>query len=85
MIRSGAGRSGGNRGVPREAAVDFILGHLKVEIGIAFEMFAGAKFSDGALKAIENAKRDIFQPDWKKVFEPEAVARSIADITTPPA
>jgi D-apionate oxidoisomerase len=71
-------------GVPREAAVDFILGHLKVEIGIAFEMFEGAKFSDGALKAIENAKRDIFQPDWKKVFEPEAVAKSIADITTPP-
>lgn len=73
------------RGVPREAAIDFILGHLKVEIGIVFEMFEGAKFSDGALKAIENAKRDIFQPDWKKVFEPEAMARSIASITTPPA
>ncbi len=73
------------RGVPREAAIDFILGHLKVEIGIVFEMFEGAKFSDGALKAIENAKRDIFQADWKKVFEPEAMARSIASITTPPA
>jgi hypothetical protein len=73
------------RGVPREAAIDFILGHLKVEIGIVFEMFEGAKFSDGALKAIENAKRDIFQPDWKKVFEPEAMARSIADITAPPS
>lgn len=73
------------RGVPRDAAIDFILGHLKVEIGIVFEMFEGAKFSDGALKAIDNAKRDLFQPDWKKVFEPEAMARSIADITTPPA
>lgn len=72
------------RGVPKEAAWDFILGHLKVEIGIVFEMFPGAKFSDGALKAIERAKHDLFQPDWKKVFEPEAVARSIDEIATPP-
>lgn len=68
------------RGVPRQAAEDFILGHLKVEIGICFEMFEGARFSDGALLAIDKAKKDIFQPDWKKVFEPEAVMRSVQDI-----
>lgn len=73
------------RGVPKEAAWDFIMGHLKVEIGIAFQMFPGAKFSDGALKAIERAKVDLFQPDWKKVFEPEAIARSIDEIAQPPA
>ncbi len=69
------------RGVPREAAVDFVLGHLKVEIGIVFELFEGARFSDGALLAIEKAKQSLFQPDWKKVFEKEAVDRSVADIT----
>jgi D-apionate oxidoisomerase len=74
-----------NRGVPRQAALDFILGHLKVEIGIVFDMFPGAKFSDGALKAIDRAKEDIFQPDWRKVFEPEAVKRSIDEIAQPPA
>jgi len=68
-------------GVPRQAALDFILGHLKVEIGIVFEMFEGAKFSDGALLAIEKAKRDIFQPDWKKVFDKDAMQRSVAEIT----
>jgi D-apionate oxidoisomerase len=73
------------RGVPKEAAEDFILGHLKVEIGIVFEMFPGARFSDGALKAIERAKHDLFQPDWKKVFEPDAVTRSINEIAQPPA
>lgn len=72
-------------GVPKQAAWDFILGHLKVEIGIVFEMFPGAKFSDGALKAIERAKRDIFQPDWKKVFEKEAIRRSVEEIAQPPA
>lgn len=68
-------------GVPRQAAMDFILGHLKVEVGIVFDLFEGAKFSDGALAAIADAKREIFQPDWKKVFGKEALDRSIANIT----
>ena len=72
------------RGVPRQAAIDFMLGHLKVEIGIVFKLFEGAQFSDGALKAIEKAKRDVFQPDWKKVFEKEALDRSVRDITEQP-
>lgn len=69
------------RGVPRKAAEDFVLGHLKVEIGIYFQMFEGARFSDGALKAIEKAQAVLFQPDWKKVFEKEAIDSSIRDIT----
>jgi D-apionate oxidoisomerase len=72
------------RGVPEQAARDFLLGHLKVEIGIAFQLFEGARFSDGALKAIEQAKKDIFQPDWKKVFEPEALHESIQQIVRLP-
>ena len=68
-------------GVPEAAARDFLLGHLKVELGIVFKLFPGATFSDGALKAIDEAKRSIFQPDWKKVFDREAVAESINKIT----
>ena len=69
------------RGVPAEAARDFVMGHLKVELGIVFELFAGARFSDGALQAIEVAKQRLFQPDWKLVFEREAVMESIREIT----
>lgn len=72
------------RGVPEAAARDFLLGHLKVELGIVFQLFPGATFSDGALKAIDEAKRSLFQPDWKKVFDPDAIAESIRRITTPP-
>ena len=72
-------------GVPEPAARDFLLGHLKVELGIVFQLFEGATFSDGALKAIDEGKRSLFQPDWKKVFEPEAVKESIRSITAPPA
>ena len=71
------------RGVPPAAARDFILGHMRVELAIAFEEKEGACFSDGALKAIERAKPVLFQPDWKKVFEPEAIAESVRVITDP--
>ena len=73
------------RGVPAQAAEDFVIGHLKVEIGIVFQMFEGARFSDGALLAIEKAKKSIFQPDWKKVFEEDAIKQSVLDITQPPS
>ena len=71
------------RGVPPAAARDFILGHMRVELAIAFEEKEGACFSDGALKAIARAKPVIFQPDWKKVFEPEAIAESVRVIPDP--
>lgn len=69
------------RGVPPTAARDFILGHMRVELAIAFEEKEGAVFSDGALKAIDRAKPVLFQPDWKRVFEPEAIAESVRHIT----
>ena len=37
-------------------------------------------FSAGAKVAIEEAKKEIFQPDWKKVFEPEHVKESVHKI-----
>ncbi|MGP1396209.1 MAG: phosphogluconate dehydrogenase C-terminal domain-containing protein [Inquilinaceae bacterium] len=68
------------RGVPYEAARDFMLGHLSIEIAILFEEFPG-QFSDGAKLAIAKAKPHIFKDDWLKVFEPEAVMQSVKDIT----
>ena len=55
-----------------------------MELGIVFQLFPGATFSDGALKAIDKAKRSLFQPDGKKVFDPESIRQSIADITKSP-
>lgn len=70
------------RGVPELAARDFVLGHLNVELAIVFQELANGTFSDGALKAIETARDVLFRPDWKRVFEPEAIRRSVLDITT---
>jgi hypothetical protein len=52
-------------------------------MAIVFEEI-GSPFSDGAKKAIEKAKAQIFRPDWKQVFEPENVREVVDMITAPP-
>lgn len=68
------------RGVPAQAARDFVLGHMNVNIGILFG-YIDAQLSDGAKMAVERARQILFQPDWKKVFEPENVLREVKAIT----
>ena len=68
------------RGVPPEAARDFLMGHITIALAVAFDEIEW-DFSAGAKMAIEEAKKDIFQPDWKKVFEPESLRQSVANIT----
>ncbi|HMP41383.1 MAG TPA: phosphogluconate dehydrogenase C-terminal domain-containing protein [Roseiflexaceae bacterium] len=68
------------RGVPPEAARDFLLGHINIELAIVFGQVS-SPFSDGAIKAIEQAKSVLFQPDWKRIFEPEAIQQSVNDIS----
>ncbi|MGI9522355.1 MAG: phosphogluconate dehydrogenase C-terminal domain-containing protein [Hyphomicrobiaceae bacterium] len=68
-------------GVPKQAALDFMLGHINIELAIAFGAFPGGQFSDGALMAIEKAKPEIFKEGWlERIFDPEAIQRSVRDI-----
>jgi hypothetical protein len=68
------------RGVPAQAARDFVLGHMNVNIGILFG-YIDAQLSDGAKMAVARARQNLFQPDWKAVFEPENVLREVKAIT----
>lgn len=73
------------RGVPRDAAHDFILGHLNIELAIAFGIFPEGKFSDGALYAIDAARPRIFRDGWlEAIFDPKAVLTSVKEICNPP-
>ena len=73
------------RGVPEQAAFDFIIGHLNIELAIAFGIFPEGRFSDGALQAIDSAKPVIFRDGWvDQIFSPEAVLQSVKDICQPP-
>jgi hypothetical protein len=68
------------RGVPPEAARDFLLGHIHVDIGILFG-FLDAQVSDGAKLAARRGMERLLRPDWKGVFEPDAVLREVRCIT----
>ena len=70
------------KGVPRDAAMDFMLGHLGIEMGLLFEDHPG-RFSDGAILAIEKAMPRIFRDDWLGVLEPDEIMQSVKDICNP--
>ena len=69
------------RGVPREAAEDFLYGHIKVPLGIAFGR-VDFPFSDGAKLIAEYGAEVILDPNWKRLFEPESVLEQCKAITT---
>lgn len=68
------------RGVPREAARDFLLGHLNILAAVTFKQVEGV-FSDACNKAIVFGKDTILKPDWKRLFEPEEIVASVRRIT----
>ncbi len=69
-----------SRGVPEQAARDFLLGHINVLASAIFKEREGL-FSDACNKAIEFGMPALMRPDWKRVFEPEEIAASIQRIT----
>jgi len=69
-----------SRGVPHEAARDFLLGHMNVLGAVIFDEVKGV-FSDACNKAITFGKPALMRDDWKRVFDPEEIAASIQRIT----
>ena len=69
------------RGVPAEAARDFLLGHLRIQLAVLFDEIPGAVFSDAANKALQRGLKEFIKDDWRKIFEPDNVRDQIASIT----
>ncbi|HZG55517.1 phosphogluconate dehydrogenase C-terminal domain-containing protein, partial [Paenibacillus sp.] len=59
------------RGVPYEAAKDFMLGHINVQLAIVFEKTN--PFSDACLVAIEYGKKAMLKDNWRDLYNPEKV------------
>lgn len=68
------------RGVDRDCAREFLLGHMSVLTAVMFDEIPG-KFSDACQKAIEFGRPMLIRDDWKKVFEPDEILASIERIT----
>ena len=69
-----------SRGVPAEAARDFLLGHMTILSAVIFKQIPG-QFSDACNKAITFGKPRLMRDDWKQIFEREEIADSIQRIT----
>ncbi len=70
------------KGVPREAARDFILGHINIQLAVLFGELP-IQFSDAAIKALNRAESILFKDDWKQVFEMDNIREQINAITKP--
>lgn len=68
------------RGIDRDCAREFLLGHMSVLTAVMFDEIPG-KFSDACEKAVEFGRPMLMRDDWKKVFEPEEIRASIERIT----
>lgn len=64
-----------NQGVPYEAARDFLLGHIHIQLGIVFEKVN--PFSDACLVAIEYGRKAMIKEGWKELFRPESVHEQV--------
>lgn len=68
------------KGVPFDAARDFVLGHLRIQIAVLFKEVNGT-FSDAAYKISKRAKPIIFQEGWEKIFELDDIKEQVKAIT----
>jgi hypothetical protein len=68
------------KGVPPEAARDFVLGHLRIQIAVLFGEVNGT-FSDAAYKISKRAKPVLFKDGWQKIFELADIREQVRDIT----
>ncbi|HUG25469.1 phosphogluconate dehydrogenase C-terminal domain-containing protein [Piscinibacter sp.] len=68
------------RGVPKDAARDFLLGHMTILGAVIFKEIPG-QFSDACNKAITFGKPRLMRDDWKKVFDRDEITDSIRRIT----
>jgi hypothetical protein len=69
------------KGVPAEAAKEFLLGHLNIQLAVIYDQLPGAVFSDAANKAIERGKPLLIKENWRDVFEADNVMEQNRDIT----
>lgn len=69
------------RGVPYEAAKDFMMGHINIQLAIVFENTN--PFSEACLVAIEYGRKAMIRDGWKNLYDPERVREQIEVMLKP--
>jgi D-apionate oxidoisomerase len=59
------------RGIPKDAAMSFLLGHIKIELAIL--LLGSNPASDAAMIAMDYGRDKLIKEDWKKVLTDESL------------
>ncbi|MDP1699385.1 MAG: phosphogluconate dehydrogenase C-terminal domain-containing protein [Aestuariivirga sp.] len=62
-------------GIDRQAAKDFLIGHLNVEIAMWFG-YSPKVPSDAALRLLQFGKSKIMQPNWREALSPKVIRQA---------
>ncbi len=68
------------RGLPRDAAYDFMLGHIQIQLALIFDQLDW-QMSDAAKQAAAEARDRIFRPDWMRLMDEDEIEASVKRIT----
>lgn len=82
FIREGRDRAV-EMGIDEAAATDFLMGHLRIDIAIIFDI-VDFPFSDGARRTIDSTRDDLVTDDWKEqIFADERLEARVEAVATP--
>lgn len=70
-------------GIDEAAATDFLMGHLRIDIAIIFDIVE-FPFSDAARRTIDSTRDDLVADDWKEqIFDDERLRDRVEAVATP--
>lgn len=71
------------RGIPREAAVSFLTGHINILSAVFLGKMGNVQVSDACKVAIGLGNRLVLRDDWKRIWDDDVLDKSIATMLHP--
>jgi hypothetical protein len=71
------------RGIPREAAVSFLTGHINILSAVFLGKLGNVQVSDACKVAVGLGNRLVLRDDWRKIWDDEVLDKSIATMLHP--
>ncbi len=71
------------RGIPREAAISFLTGHINILSAVFLGKMGNVQVSDACKVAISLGNRLVLRDDWKRIWDDDVLDKSIATMLHP--
>lgn len=71
------------RGIPREAAISFLTGHINILSAAFLGLLGNVQVSDACKVAMGIGSRLVLRDDWKRIWDDDVLDKSIATMLHP--